>query len=116
MTYSITNLEEAFNCLLQRDIVIRLNDKTLREGKLVLFCIKNFYLVFSLSQASSGRMLHYELPVPFAYDASSSIIKLSYRLKYFHQDDVNVKISMQLLSKSKVHKIYDRDIFIAPKN
>ena len=116
MTYSIDNLEEAFNCLLQRDIVIRLNDKTLREGKLVLFCVKNFYLVFNLSQASSGRMIHYELPVPFTYDTSSNIIKLSYRLKHFHQNDEDVKISMQLLGKLKVHKIYDRDIFIVPKN
>ena len=116
MTYSIDNLEEAFNCLLQRDVKIRLNDKTLREGRLVLFCIKNFYMVFSLSQTTPGRMVHYELPVPFIYETSPGVIKLSYRLKHFHQNDEKIRISMQLLAKTKVHKIYDKDIYITAKN
>ena len=116
MTYSIDNLEEAFNCLLQREVLIRLNDKTLREGRLVLFCIKNFYMVFSLSQSASGRMIHYELPIPFIYEAGPEVVKLSYKLKHFHQDVESVKISMQLLAKTKVHKIYDKDIYITAKN
>lgn len=116
MTYNIANLEEAFNLLLQRNIIIKLNDKTLREGKLVLFSIKNFYLVFSLAQPTSGRMTYYELPAPFIYEARPNNIKLSYRLESFHQQDEDVKLSMRLLGKSKVHKIYDRDIYITSKD
>ena len=117
MIYSLDKLEHEFSNLLQSNIAITLDDKVLREGKLILFSIKNFYLTFSLSSPiSPKRLTYYELPSPFFYEANSKGIQLSYKLKYFHQDDSDILVPMQLLSKIKPHKIYNRDVSITIKN
>ena len=117
MIYNLDILEQEFNNLLQSDISISLNDKVLREGKLVLFSIKNFYLTFSFAHSpTSTRLVYYELPPPFAYNKNSHGIKLSYKLKEFHQNNEDILIPMQLIGKTKLHKIYDKDIQVNIKN
>jgi len=113
MSYNITQFEESFNDLLQQDIVIMLNDKILRQGKLVLFTIKNFYLTFSILQSkSSTKLSHYELPIPFSYSKDKSTYDLSYKVDDFHDNDSDVELSMKLLPKLKLHKLYDKNIII----
>jgi len=113
MIYSLDTLESKFNNLLQSEITISLNDKVLREGKLILFSIKNFYLTFNLAcNPTSTRLVYYELPSPFSYEVRNKSIKLSYKLKHFHQDNADILVPMQLLGKSKLHKIYDKEILV----
>ena len=117
MIYSLDILESKFNDLLQNEITISLNDKVLREGKLILFSIKNFYLTFNISSnPGSNRLVYYELPSPFSYEVKNKSIKLSYKLKHFHQDNSDILIPMQLLGKSKLHKMYDKEIQIDIKH
>ena len=111
MIYSINKFEYKLNSLLQRNITIKLNDKVLKEGKVVLLSIKNYYLIFSLSQnVKSSRLSTYELPLPFLYECVSDSFVLSYKIKHFHQDDNEIKVPLSIIGKAKPHKIYDKEV------
>ena len=48
MNISKTTIEEACKFLLQKNISFELNNKTIKEGKVILFQQSNFYLTFFL--------------------------------------------------------------------
>lgn len=113
MIYDVTEFEESFNDLLQQDIAIMLNGKVLRRGRLVLFAIKNFYLVFSILQnKDSAKLTQYELPIPFYYTKINNKYNLSYKVTDFYCKDSDIELSSKLLTKTKYHKLYDKNIVI----
>jgi len=113
MIYNITEFEESFKSLLQQEIVIKLNDKILRKGKLVLFTIKNYCLIFSILQNKAvSKLSYYELPVPFSYIKDDNAYSLSYKIEDFHENDPDITISMKLVPKSKLHKLYDKNVIV----
>ncbi len=79
--------EKKFIPFLQKNINIVLENKTLKQGRLLLFCIKDFYLNFTL--ACNNGTKTFELPYPFATymeSASSSILILDYKIKTLTTD------------------------------
>jgi len=81
--------ENAFGKNFQRHLKIILNDKIIREGKLLLFAPKDFYLLFTLEINEKHKVI--EIPVPFRYKVKKDIIYLSYVLEDL-TDDLGVKI------------------------
>mgnify|MGYP001173468250 CR=1 FL=1 len=49
---------------LQRSVVFDVNGKTLRQGKIILFNIKDFYITFNIL-TPKDVVKTYELPMPF---------------------------------------------------
>ena len=52
-------IESAVNRLLQQQIAFTVNGKTLKSGRLILFCIKDFYLVFTIQNENVKK--HFEM-------------------------------------------------------
>jgi len=98
-------LERSINKHLQKEISFLLNHKTLKTGKLILFCIKDFYLVFTLSVGNSKKI--FELPYPFSYKVTPHKIILDYTLKTFTHNVPEIINLSKLLVHKKPNKLYN---------
>ena len=101
--------ENTFTPFFQKEICIVIDNKVLRQGKLLLFAIKDFYLHFTI--VSNNVTKTYELPYPFdAYvmGVSSKSIVLDYKTKTFTKDlpEIFDKAKM-LFNKDKHMKFFD---------
>lgn len=101
--------EENFLPFFQKEISIVLDNKTLRQGKLLLLSIKDFYLHFTLLHNNVKK--NFELPYPFrAYvdDSDKNILILDYKIKSFTRNLSEIDEKARLVkSKDKHMKYYD---------
>lgn len=104
--------EEKFLPFFQKNVNIILDNKILRQGRLLLFCIKDFYLHFTLS--CNGVTKTFELPYPFKTytdSMSANILILDYKMTSFTQDLPNIaEKAKQLFNKDKHMKFFNNII------
>jgi hypothetical protein len=102
--------EELFLPFFQKNISIIIDNKTLRQGRLLLFSIKDFYLHFTLLNDKVTKT--FELPYPFGTymeNLTSKILLLDYKLKTFTKGLPNIdeKTKTLFLKKEKHMKFFD---------
>ena len=56
--------EQLLKCTLQNNVQFVLNDKIIREGKMIIYNVKDFYITFNFINPK-GIQKVYEIPVPF---------------------------------------------------
>jgi hypothetical protein len=84
---------------LHRNFKFISNGKTIKEGKLILFNLNDFYYSFTLDV--SGNMKNFKMPMAFSVTDNLSSIRLDYKIK------------------TLCHNIYDFEIYsrtIEPKS
>jgi hypothetical protein len=65
---------------LQQPILIKMNEKLLKKGKLLLFKRNHYFIQLSLQTEKHDRE-NIEVPFPFSVDASTkNVLKFDYRL------------------------------------
>lgn len=101
----VQNLENNINKFLQRKISISINNKFTKTGKLILFCIKDFYLVFTLAVHQSKKIV--EIPYPFTYSVNNDKIILSYMIDKFCSNINEVETHVKLLTPKKPSKFFN---------
>lgn len=82
MTIHETILEKACKFLLQKNLSFELNNKTYKEGKLIIFYQRNFYLTFVLDTPKKKKE-KVEIPIPFDVELheDDDLIYFDYRIK-----------------------------------
>tara|TARA_R110000751_G_C13456373_1_gene444808 strand:- start:123 stop:476 length:354 start_codon:yes stop_codon:yes gene_type:complete len=112
----VENVETALKEFLQQKVQFVLNDKVIREGKLMLFNIKDFYISFIIFTKKRQNKT-YELPVPFRVIPTNETLVFDYRLKNIHHNDFMQKLYItQIYSKvNKKSKLYDNVLVIRPQ-
>ena len=84
--------EKKFLPFFQKNISIVLENKVLRQGRLLLFCVKDFYLHFTIS--CNGIVKTFELPYPFntymEQISSSNILVLDNKIASFTRNLQNI--------------------------
>lgn len=108
---SIVELEEDLKNIFQKDIQFKLNNKILKEGKLILFSFKEFYLHFKLKVNNSYK--NFELPCPFNYKIESGKFIFDYTNKTFAKNNKNIDFLIKVLKKSKTSKYYNNYLIIS---
>lgn len=101
----VEKLEKSVNNFLQQTVTFSVNGRPLKTGKLILFCIKDFYLVFTLQVQNSKK--HFEIPYPFKYVQEDNKIILDYTLKQLCQNNINIETNAKLLSTRKPSKYFN---------
>jgi len=107
----VENLEKNINKFLQRKISISINNKFTKTGKLILFCIKDFYLVFTLAVYQSKKIV--EIPYPFEYIVNADKIILSYMINKFCSNINEVETHVKLLTPKKPNKFFNSCVEIS---
>ena len=89
-------LEETLKHFLQRNVAFRTKTKTIKRGKLILFNIVDYYILFTVRTAFSNKLQTYEVPFPFkAYKQSDGKLILDYQFKHIYNNDIEIKEAME---------------------
>lgn len=82
MNINGTSLERACTLLLQKNISLELNNKVYKQGKLILFYQKNFYLIFLINSLKKNKD-KIEIPIPYDIEVheEDGLIFFDYRVK-----------------------------------
>ena len=109
--------EKNFLPFFQKNIAITLDNKILRQGKLLLFNIKDLYIYFTLL-CSNGTKI-FELPYPFdtyMENVSSNVLILDYKIKTFTKSLPVITEKVVCFKAQKTMKYYDSKIKIIEAN
>jgi hypothetical protein len=73
--------EPFFMKCLQKQIVVSMDNRTLRKGKLMLFSRSNYYILISL-MSEKGHRENMEVPIPFniEYHEDEGLMYFDYRV------------------------------------
>ena len=108
------NIQTCLANILQKNIKITLNNNTLREGKFILFNIKDFYIQFLIETPITRVIKTYEIPVPFDVQITENTLLFHYTTNKVVKRDEKCKMHLNiLLSKcKKPSKLYDNTVMI----
>lgn len=102
MNITKTPIEEACMFLLQKQLNLELNNKMFKQGKLVLFYQKNFYLTFIMDTVKKKKE-RVEIPIPFEVEIheEDNLIYFDYRLKTLVKHSPELETHLKLYSSKK---------------
>lgn len=82
MTIHGTYIEKACKFLLQKQLSLELGKKVHKQGKLIIFYQKNFYLTFVMDTPKKAKE-KVEIPIPFDIEIheDDNLIYFDYRIK-----------------------------------
>lgn len=105
--------DNALRNALQKNVIFEVNGKILREGKLILFNIKDFFITFSIV-TSKNISKTYELPVPFAVEKHPDKIVFDYSIDKITKNNsvTNYLIKTVYNKLGKKSKLYDSKLTI----
>ena len=108
MNESITYIDDHLKNLLQRDVQFVVNDKILREGKLIVFNIKDFYISFII-HTKKNLTKTYDIPLPYGVVVTQNTVILDYTLRNVHYNKPSIKRLIETICKTigKKSKLYD---------
>ena len=116
MNIYVEHVEKDFTSLLQKEIQFIHKDKILKEGRLMLFSIKDFYLTFQLLSSETQKMIHFELPYPFKYTNNNNRMTLSYDQNCFTKGDADIEHHILFYFVKDPSKLYNTEVFIQKTN
>jgi len=106
-------IEKDLTNLLLRDIVIYINPvKPLKQGKLKLFKVKDFYFSLSLEN-EKGDLKQYEIPFPFNSEVGNMHLKFDYRVDEFAKNNEFVHFKTKILNFEKKSKLYNNIVVLS---
>jgi len=99
--------------MLQRDVQFVVGTKVIKEGKIVVFNIKDFYISFVLTTKKNQNKT-YEIPLPFNIYQKDTTLYFDYTLSKVHRESAVMKHLINSVSKSigKKSKLFDNMMII----
>ena len=108
-----TDLQRCMKTILQRDVKFVINNKILREGKLILFNLKDYYIECVFIVKDNKQKL-YEIPAPFKIRTTDNTIEFDYTTRTITRNHLSngVAIKMLVHDLGKKSKFYDNVLTI----
>jgi hypothetical protein len=100
MTIQGTDIEKACKFLLQKNIVIELKNKIHKQGKVVLFYQKNFYITLIMNTPKKDKE-KIELPIPYGVEfyEDEELIYFDYRIKTLSKHAPEIETNLLIYPK-----------------
>jgi len=108
---NMVELENDLKDIFQKNIKFVLNEKVLKEGRLILFSFKEFYLHFKL-QTENNSYKNFEIPCPFSYTVKNNCLEFDYKNSTFTKNDKDIEFLVKLVKKNKTSKYYNNTLII----
>jgi hypothetical protein len=90
---------------LHRNFKFICNNKTLKEGKLILFNMSDFYYSFTLDVSGSKKSL--KLPMAFAITQTLSSIRLDYTIRTLCHNIEDIIFDCKMIKPKMRNNLYD---------
>ena len=104
-------VEDALKPLLQKNIKLQVKDKVLKEGRFILFNIKDFYVTFTIRNIKD-ELKTYEAPLPFNVTSERGNCVFDYRFGNLSTSQTNLEIKIKCLDSAKKSKFYNTSMLI----
>jgi hypothetical protein len=117
MSINGTELESCCKFLLQKNITLEFKDKIYKQGKLLIFHQKNFYLTFILDSIKKKNE-KVEIPIPFEIESHTEegLIYFDYRIKTLSKFSPDIETNLLFYpKKSSGNKFWDTILTINAK-
>jgi hypothetical protein len=110
-----TTIEDACKFLLQKDITINVKNKIYKEGKLILFYQKNFYITFVMDTEKKSKE-KIEIPIPYDIEMhkDDNLIYFDYRIKKLSKYAPEIETNLIVYpKKTSGNKFWDSILLIS---
>jgi hypothetical protein len=108
---SVLEIESQINNFLQRSIIFKIENKVLKKGKLILFCIKDFFCVFTLlSEEKNNKKIVFEIPYPYDILRNKNSVIFDYSINSFTKGNKELTDLVSKVKTKKASKFYDRKL------
>lgn len=117
MSINGTQLENACKFLLQKNIRIETKNKIYKQGKLILFYQKNFYITFVMhTQKKKNEKV--EIPIPFdvEFHPKDNLIYFDYRIKTLAKYAPEIETNLILYPKKNSTNKFWNSIMLIDAN
>jgi len=118
MSINGTIIEEACKFLLQKKVSLEFGNKIYKQGKLILFYQKNFYIVFIMDTPRKERE-KIEIPIPYGVEIyeEDDLIYFDYRVKTLAKLAPEIENYLRVYpSKTSNNKFWDSILTINTSN
>jgi len=107
------NIEQLIKPLLLRDISFTIDNKILKSGKLILFSVKDFFCVFTLTTPDrSSKRFIYEIPYPFTTNATVSSLEFDYTLDSFCLNNIRISTNTKNITFNRPSKMFNKKVVV----
>jgi hypothetical protein len=102
MNITKTPVENACKFLLQKTLTMEIGNKAYKQGKLILFYQKNFYLTFIMDTVKKKKE-KIEIPIPFDVEIheQDDLVYFDYRLKTLAKHAPEIENYLKVYSSKK---------------
>jgi hypothetical protein len=112
---SSEKIEASVNNLLQKNLGFYLESKTLKKGKLILFCIKDFFCTFTiLIEEKKNKKIIFELPYPFSFISENGNLVFDYTIDSFCRYNKDLYNLYKQIPIAKPSKLFNKKVFVKP--
>ena len=115
MTIYGTETERACKFFLQKDITIDIKNKRYKEGKLLLFYQRNFYLTFVMDTEKKTKE-KIEIPIPYGIEMheEDDLVYFDYRIKTLAKHAPEIETNLIVYPKKiSGNKFWDSILLIS---
>lgn len=104
MTINGTSIEEACKFLLLKNLNLEFGNKIYKQGKLILFYQKNFFLMFIMDTKKKLKE-KIEIPIPFGVEIheEDNLIYFDYRIKTLAKLSPDIETYLKLYTSRNVN-------------
>ena len=106
------DIEKSILNYLQKKIVFICENKQYREGKLLLFAVKDFYLNFTISYERKERKT-IEIPYPFEFRSRKHHLEFDYHLSHLSKGMHNISHTVKTLPIPRKKKFYNVNVVLS---
>lgn len=104
-------IEKNLEKFLQKQVVFALDTKILKKGKLILFCIKDFFCIFTLiCEEKNNKKIMYEIPYPFELVKTPTKLMFDYTITSFTKGRSDLLAAFKKINIGKPSKLLNRKI------
>ena len=100
------HVEDKLKQFLQCNVKLQIKDKVLKEGRLILFNIKDFYVIFTIRNAKD-EIKKYEAPLPFDCYIKNGECVFDYRFSRLSNKNSTLYMKIVTLTSSKKSKFFN---------
>jgi len=108
---SIEEIEQIINPLHLFKVTFCIDNKIIKQGKLQLFCIKDFFCTFTLlGIEKENKKTIYELPYPFKIKATGNTVEFDYTLDSFCLSNNLIREQVNTVKLIKTSKFFNKRV------
>lgn len=106
----IKEIEETFKNLLQKNIILRLDQQVYKRGKLLLYSHGSYNLLCTMQPMTKPKIEVLKIPLPFAFYIEKQSIVFDYRIDQFLNTELLASYYKKV-KKPNLSKFYDKRLY-----